>query len=358
MEIDEFLDRELSDLGQEKSVPEESEMEQKVSSGAEALGGIKAVLGKGYIDNAEQPYMQLWQELIQQKLKWNSQIYGQLLSLSKGFSQTLGRVHDEAKRKINQVSDFLARARSMLKEGRKDMALKLYAQMQEIIVSIPNIFFEEKRALQQEIMNFYNELNAAIDGDLIKNVSGQLQQISQMIDSINESMRAGNFDRASFDYLKCVGMYGQIPEGFLQSKNAAGLKLLEIYKTLSIQTEISSLQKQLGAQPMPRPMTAAAMQPMPSVQQTTIKRPILRTAAMAARERAMHKTKIQQRPKAMQKREVPEKERMLRKMIENAKNNIKKGFYNEAWKEVNEALNLDPKSIESKVLAAKIKTLQ
>ncbi len=358
MDIDEFLDRELSDLGLDKEIHEEAEIGQKESSGVGTLGDIKAILAKGDLEKAEQSYMQLWHVLIQQKLKWNGPIYEQLLSLSKEFSLTLSHAHEETKRKINQLYDLLARARSMLKEGKKDAPLKLYAQMQEISNSIPNVFFEEKKAVQQEIMNFYRELSTTIDSDLIRKVSSQLQQINQMIDSINSSIRTGNFDKASADYLKCIDTYNQIPEGFLRSKNQAGMKLLEIYKTLSIQAEISSLQSQLGMQPTIKYLPATTTHPMPSVQQKIIKKPVLRTTTITSREKYIPKPKIQTIAKTAQKSETSAKERMLVKKIENVKKNIRKGFYNEAWKEVEEALNLDPSNVESKVLAAKIKTLQ
>ncbi|MBI2124373.1 hypothetical protein HYT92_01140 [Candidatus Pacearchaeota archaeon] len=357
MDIDEFLDRELSDLDLEKEAPEKPRgIGQKEASAAGALTDIRAGLSKSSLEQSEQSYMQLWHSLMLQKLKWDSQMYDQLLSLSRQFSITLSHAHDEARRKISQIRDFLARARSMLKEGNKDAPLKLYAQMQEISSSITDIFFEEKKAVQQEIMNFYRELNSAMDSDLIKKVSSQLQQISQIIDSINMSIRTGNFDKASANYLKCIDAYDQVPEGFLQGKNQAGMRLLEIYKRLSIQAEISSLHKQLGTQPVPS-ISPIALQASPSVPQKPSKRPVLRAQAATNRERYTLRP-VQARPKSIQKNEMPAKDRMLAKKIESAKKNIKKGFYNEAWREVEEALNIDPSNVESKVLAAKIKTLQ
>ena len=41
-----------------------------------------------------------------------------------------------------------------------------------------------------------------------------------------------------------------------------------------------------------------------------------------------------------------------------AKKNIKKGFYNEAWKNIEDALDIDPGDAEAITLKAKIKTLQ
>jgi Tfp pilus assembly protein PilF len=43
---------------------------------------------------------------------------------------------------------------------------------------------------------------------------------------------------------------------------------------------------------------------------------------------------------------------------ERAKRNIEKGFYNEASKDIQEALKIDSSDAEAKALHAKIKTLQ
>ena len=105
-----------------------------------------------------------------------------------------------------------------------------------------------------------------------------------------------------------------MPEGFLRHKNSLGMRLLDIYRSLSIYNEISSLQRQLVQQPQ------FQQAQVPQIQNQT---PM---TAGAKKERA--------------------------------KKNIEKGFYNEASKDIQEALHLDPNDAEAKALHAKIKTLQ
>ena len=116
---------------------------------------------------------------------------------------------------------------------------------------------------------------------------------------------------ATVNYNKCVELYNQVPEGFLRHKNSLGMRLLEIYRSLSIYNEISDLQRQLAQQPQ-------FQQPEIPVQNQPV-------TAGAKKERA--------------------------------KKNIEKGFYNEAFKDIQEALHLDPNDAEAKALHAKIKTL-
>ena len=136
MDIDEFLDRELADLGSD------FKEEKSMDGGPPMAESIKPSLSYESLEEAEQSYMQLWHALAQQKLEWSSGIYEQLNSLSRRISGMLRQAHDEAKRKNSQIMELIGRGRISMKEGKKDMPLKIYAQVQEISSSIPNVFFE------------------------------------------------------------------------------------------------------------------------------------------------------------------------------------------------------------------------
>ena len=58
-------------------------------------------------------------------------------------------------------------------------------------------------------------------------------------------MKSNDIINAIVHYNKCIELFNKIPEGFLRHKNSAGLRLLDIYKSLSIYSEISNLHKQL-----------------------------------------------------------------------------------------------------------------
>ena len=76
-------------------------------------------------------------------------------------------------------------------------------------------------------------------------------EINQLIDKINFCIKSNDITNAVANYKKCVETYNQIPEGFMIHKTSAATILLEIYKSLSIYTEMSNLQKQLGYQISP-----------------------------------------------------------------------------------------------------------
>ena len=352
MDIDEFLDRELADLG--IGTPKQEKIGSAVLNDIGDIpvaDPIASSHGKGGIEDSEKSYLQLWHALVQQKLKWNRGIYDQLASLSKQFSSILSQSYGEVKRKNSHVFELIARGRNALKEGKKDLPFKIYAEAQEISNSIPNIFFEEKKSLNKQVMNLYREITYATDMDLIKRVSSQMQQISQMIESINSYISSNDFASASASYLKCIELYNHIPEGFLMQKNSAGMRLLDIYKSLSIYNEISELNVQLGAAeiPLQRFASMAAQQaeqpkifsPSPAAYYKNTRVPAPRHAQMASGLKARN-------PQAS----------LLNRKRESAKRNIKKGFYNEAWNDVEQALQINPEDAEAKALRARIKTLQ
>ena len=348
MDIDEFLDRELADLGRDSSYnsvqsdmqparqPEVQQAPQADDS-SPILESIKSNLSRGNLEEAEQAYIQLWRVLMQQKIKWNRGIYEQIFTLSRQFLATLEQAFSETKSKSGQISELIGRARNALHDKKKDMAIRIYGQIQEINNSIPNVFFEEKKILKDQIEEFYKELSNVTENELIQKVSELVQQISQIMEKISSSISSNDIAAAAADYNKCIELYNQVPEGFLRQKNPLGVHLLEIYKSLSISSEMFELQKQLGSRPIiPRAMSrnySARPGFPPSISQ-----------------KKSHEE--------IGKREILSESGLLKKKREMAKKNINKGFYNEARKNIEDALEIAPGDAEAITLKAKIKTLQ
>ena len=338
MDIDEFLDRELSDIGlptdtnAKDSAIEFPQFADNFES-SPLFQNIKAHLSNGNLEQAEQSYVQLWRVLSQQKLKWNKEMYEQLSVLSRQFSSALNYSYNEVKKKAEQIYGLISRAKAALREGRKDMPFKIYSEIEEINNSIPNVFFEEKKIIEGQIMDFYKELRSTTDNELIKRVNSLINETSQVIEKINIAIRSNDMVNSIVNYNKCVELYDQIPEGFLRQKNSIGMRLLDIYKTLSIYTEISNLQRQLAQ--------------APSQEASKFERQIRQQAQLNLSS-----------PANFSNDSLSQKSALLSAKKERAKKNIEKGFYNEASKNIKEALQLEPNDAEAKAIHAKIKTLQ
>src|SRR3989344_921931 len=155
MDIEEFLDRELSGLGLEAGKAETSRtnLEQQPGESFESsplFDSARSNLGKGDLETAEQSYSQLWGVLTQQKLEWSRELYGQLAMLAREFSGILAQAYNEVRRKASQIYELIGKGRAAMKEGKREVPFKIYAQLEEINNSIPNVFFEEKKAIQEQ----------------------------------------------------------------------------------------------------------------------------------------------------------------------------------------------------------------
>jgi hypothetical protein len=265
MDIDEFLDRELSDLDLSKGEARQDitidSFEFKEQSDTSPLfEHIKSNIGTGNLEEAERSYVQLWHILIQQKLKWDKNIYEQLSVLNRQFQSALAQAAEETKKKAQQIYELIGKAKAALKEGKKEEPYKIYTQVQEINNSIPNVFFEEKKIIQEQIMSFYNELKSTTDNELLKRVFALVQDIYQLIDKINVAIRSNDMINAIVHYNKCIELFNQIPEGFLRHKNSAGIRLLEIYKSMQAASQQVEKQSQQPAQPQQIPKQPQQMQ--------------------------------------------------------------------------------------------------
>lgn len=351
MDIDDFLDRELSELGLETNKSEAASTDEfpKIKESFETsplVENVRAHLLKGSIDLAEQSYVQLWMSLFQQKLKWNKELYEQLSVLNKIFQSALNRSFDATKVKAERVSDLISRGRAALKEGKKDMPFKIYSEVEEVSASIPDAFFEQKRDVQKQAMEYYKDLRNSTDNELIGRVAALLQELSRLIEKINFSIARNDMVNVLLNYNKSLELYNQIPEGFLRHKNSVAIRLLQIYKTLSIYNEIANLQKELIAN-IQKPEVIQK----PDVSKNLVGFPTMLRKDIKSESQAPQQT-YSQEPDAKAKK------LFLQDKKERAKKNIEKGFYSEASKDIEEALRIEPNDVEAKAINAKIKTLE
>ena len=120
MDIDEFLDRELTDSGLDKD--EDNLQPDFNAEDSSSVPASDKTAGKGSLEQAEQSYIQLWNVLAQQKLKWNKDLYEQLYSISRQVSSELTQAFEEVKKKANQIYSLISRARASLKEGKPPLS--------------------------------------------------------------------------------------------------------------------------------------------------------------------------------------------------------------------------------------------
>ena len=344
MDIEDFLEKEVSDLGvsTDKTTLESNDEFLGAKDDFEQLSlfdRARKSLAKGDLVSTEQMYNQMWIAILEQKFKWNKQLYDQIGMLNRLLMTSISSTSMEMKKKMENLNLLLIKARNTLKEGKIEAAFKITPQIQEIFNSIPGVFFEEKRAMQEQINDFNRELRMVTDGQLIRKVASSLQEIFELINKVAVAINSNSMQEAMFSYNKCVELFKQIPEGFVKHKNIAALRLLDIYKAVSIYNEILDLERQLGQPPIMSRQVQQAMQ-------------------NTSRQQEAVKTSVSLREPIRQKTDYEGKEALLKAKNESAKIKIQKGMYDEASKDIEEVIKMNPSDAEAMALRAKIKTLQ
>ncbi len=244
MDIDKFLDRELSDIdisNQDFGESLQTEQHQSMSLG-------QASLKTDRLSQIEYSYTQLWSSVLQKRMSWNREIYEQIFSLNNELFSALSKEYDNAKARINEINGLLARGKSYISSGNREESMKVYLDIQQKISMVHDLFFEEKKGVNEKIMDFYKDLKILADNELIRKTYGIVQEVNQLLDSANSSLSRKDFRSAIESYNKCCDAFMQLPSGFAKYKNNLGTRLLEIYKNISIHAEIASLQKLLASQ--------------------------------------------------------------------------------------------------------------
>src|SRR3989338_6301587 len=108
MDIDEFLDREMSDIDSgpvsKKSFGIDNIQLKESFEPSPLFEEIKASLEKGKLDEAEQTYIQLWHILAQENFRWDRNMYEQIAILSRQISSSITAAFSELKTKSGHIT--------------------------------------------------------------------------------------------------------------------------------------------------------------------------------------------------------------------------------------------------------------
>ncbi len=384
MDIDQFLEREISGIDLEQSSPA-SKYEKRPEVLESELAQPSSISN---LDQAEQEYNTQWQSILGHQLTWDKEAYQSLFNLASNLSGTLAMAFEDAEKKRNSIQSLITQARVFLKEGKLENASKLLGEIESSHASIPNAFFEEKRILGDGIKLFARDLKNATDSDISKRAYSLIQQSGQFVVSAEKALHANDIRSAGLNYLKSLEIFNQIPEGFIIQKSPLGARLLQLYRNVTISMEISHLQMQLTpiavqqqkpqAQPASRISVEQSKEHGNQKPQAQPAQPKFQISSQHAQQRPrieqrqmrLSRARIRSRAKLTKPAEKPsenpaapinpinEKLRLLNEKKDLARENIKKGLYNEAMKNIQEALQIEPKDAEAKIITAKIKTLQ
>lgn len=331
MDIDEFLDKELqSENGQE--------VKEKVAEKAAEKPEMEEVSNEK--KDSVKRFLDLWGKISEAKFKWDEKIYKEINDAGESVKRELESITLTVGRQKKAIKRLIGKALSEIENKNYDTAAKLYSEISDMRDKIPEFMLEEKKELNNEIFVLYEKLHNNIDAKFIKDFKASLLEVDNFINDSGSAMGTGDIEKSKVLYEKVLESYRALPNGFLQKKIELGSKLLGLYRELSIRAQIYGLQEQLG---------------IGNFSYANADR--LRKLSEMVRGREGNYGKGSIDGAAINEQHVPSKtllNSLIARKLERARINLEKELYEDARKNLDAVLKVDPRNAEAKELLSRI----
>ncbi|HII65634.1 TPA: hypothetical protein HA295_02555 [Candidatus Woesearchaeota archaeon] len=240
MDIDSFLDREMGAQQKGKAEPEAS------GEAAALLSSIQYLLAQKQFDQIEASYDSLWKKVSQSGFSWDRSLYDELVTIHGQIARETAPAFQDASKRIQIMRQMVAQARTLLSARQVDGAAKLQNEVAAMMAEIPGLFFQEKKAMEKEVLRLQRDVHDAQSAADLQKVSMLQREIMQQSARLRPFLLSGNVAAATQQYARLLSLYQQLPPGFLGIKLGLGREMAEMYKSLAIQQEIERLRQQLN----------------------------------------------------------------------------------------------------------------
>ncbi len=330
MDIDEFLDKEL----QSEKIAEAKEKVEKAAEKPE----MEEVSNEK--KDSVRRFLDLWNKISEAKFKWDEKLYKEINEAGESVKRELESITLTVGRQKKVIKRLVGKALNEIENKNYDTAAKLYSEISDMRDKIPEFMLEEKKDLNNEIFVLYEKLHNNIDTKFIKDFKESLLEVDNFINESGSAMGTGDIEKAKLLYEKALESYRTLPNGFLQKKIELGSKLLGLYKELSIRTQIYGLQEQLG---------------IGNFSYANADR--LKKLSEMVRSRGDNGKSSAGAASIIEQPHVPSKallNSLIARKLERARINLEKELYEDARKNLDAVLKVDPRNAEAKELLSRI----
>jgi tetratricopeptide (TPR) repeat protein len=334
MDIDDFLDKETptekKEVVEKEEVSEETlqvkDVKEKTSVGDDGK--------EDDFSSLEKRYLSLWSNISKGKFLWNDELYTKISNLGNEMGKTMEHLSLEIHKQKNIIKQLIDKANKELENKNHDTALSLYSKIVGIRDSIPDVFIEEKKEVNNEIFRLYENLHELVDEKFINDFKDSIAQVNSLIKNSFLNIENGTIEHAEKFYEEAIEMYKNLPSGFLLQKIKLGNSLLALYKELSIHTQIKTLQGKLNPDKANRSYNHHGNH----LEQLS--------------EIAGHNRKPTLKGHHRHTETLSSK--LIKRKLERASIDIQKGYYVDAKKNAEAVLKLDPNNKQAKKILAKL----
>jgi hypothetical protein len=238
MNIDEFLDKETTHLGGKTKLINTSDVAANKEEEQDLFKQIQAVrdqISQKKIGPASKEFSTLrerYVDVTKKQMQQSQFLFDELMKINSELITNIEQQSQESLKKINLIKLLIANAKESLNKNMVDDANKIYSEIKQIYNQIPELFYEEKRKINEEILTFYILLSRYNEILLIQLFMRKKSEIKSLMSSAKEHLKSGNHELIKEDFDKISESYSQLPDGFAHDKAVIYMDILKLFSSV------------------------------------------------------------------------------------------------------------------------------
>lgn len=231
MDIDDFLDKTEKKDGTPKK---ETEGEESLGP-LELIEKIRILMAEKKFEEAERKYVtakERFAELTRKQFEEQAKIFNALEELNREMVSALQGQKDEAGKKMEVISELVARVRNHLSRDELKEAVDLYNQIDALFRSLPDIVHEKKLGLEQEIAKLHVDIVSRTNVNQSKEFHQKFHNIRNLLSMAFEHANRGSRADAVAIYNRINQEYESLPKGFLYEKALLYEQILKLFRAV------------------------------------------------------------------------------------------------------------------------------
>jgi hypothetical protein len=252
MNIDEFLDKETSHLSGKTNLIDSSEISSKKEDEQDLFKQIQSVrdqISQKKIGSANKEFSSLrerYVDMTKKQMQQSQFLFDELIKINSELISNIEQQSQEALKKVNLIKLLIANAKESLNKNLIDDANKIYNEIKQIYNQIPELFYEEKRKINEEILSFYILLSRYNETLLIQLFMRKKSEIKNLMSNAKVHLKSGNAELIKNDFDQISEAYSQLPDGFAHDKAVIYMDILKLFSSAYLSNHSLALSSEIA----------------------------------------------------------------------------------------------------------------
>ncbi len=227
------------------------EMVQKTEEINTLLGEMKAKISNGQRGAAEEAYEKikaLYSSLPEGFLAEKTALQQKILEAYEALVNLSGATYErDLNSRLAGMGKILAEGFSAL--GKKEFrhAKEIYDELVRDYNSLPLGFSQNKSEFRNKLLRLYSEIVINTDTPLLegmdKDVNNKYREILEFLVKLHHEIEQGNFNVLEIDYNHLLGLYNQLPMGFVRQSPGLGEKIGLMGEKVGLYRQMAELER-------------------------------------------------------------------------------------------------------------------